>query len=504
MVSTGHPIASTEALRVLMDGGNAMDAALTAAFVLSVVKSYHCGLGGDVFLLFYRARESKVYALNGSGKSPRALRMDDYKNGIPKRGILAASVPGAVDGWIEAANKFASRSLRSLIAPAIRYAEEGFPVFGNLERVVASCAKELGGDEAWRRVYLLEGRMPKTGELLRQRGLARTLEAIAEHGRTVFYEGRIAESIVRCSRDRRGFFEHRDLSEHRSRWEEPIHARYKGLDVYVPAPNSYGLLLLLQLKLLESRDLVASGHNTLESLDLQLEIKERSTRDGDPWIADPERLDRRALDAWIQTYPRSSNAGGAPSNVVAAGGDTTYIAAADQEGNWVSLIQSVHQSFGCGVVVDGTGICLNNRMPGFNLVPGHPNELQAGKRPAHTLSPAMVMKDGKPFLTIGTPGGMGQTQFLAQMICNLFDFGMNVQEAIEAPRWQSESKGRVELEGRFPPDVVESLRGKGYDVKVVAGWEPMMGGAEAIMQDARSGVFMGGADPRRDGYAMGY
>ncbi|MGH7833383.1 MAG: gamma-glutamyltransferase, partial [Candidatus Binatia bacterium] len=220
MVSTGHPIASTEALRVLMDGGNAMDAALTAAFVLSVVKSYHCGLGGDAFLLFYSARDSKIYALNGSGKSPRALRMDDYKNGIPKRGILAASVPGAVDGWIEAAKRFASRSLQSLIAPAIGYAQDGFPVFGNLERVIASWVKELGGDEAWRRVYLPEGRVPKTGELLRQPDLARSLEEIAGHGREAFYQGWIAESIVRNSRDRGGFFEHPDLSEHRSRWEE--------------------------------------------------------------------------------------------------------------------------------------------------------------------------------------------------------------------------------------------------------------------------------------------
>jgi gamma-glutamyltranspeptidase/glutathione hydrolase len=188
-----------------MDGGNAMDAALTAAFVLSVVKSYHCGLGGDVFLLFYSAKDSKVYALNGSGKSPRALRMDDYKNGIPKRGVLAASVPGAVDGWIQAAKKFASRSLRNLIAPAIRYAQDGFPVFRNLERVIASCVKELGGDEAWRRVYLPEGYAPKTGELLRQRELARSLEEIVEHGRNVFYEGWIAGPgrVLRTSRSER-------------------------------------------------------------------------------------------------------------------------------------------------------------------------------------------------------------------------------------------------------------------------------------------------------------
>jgi gamma-glutamyltranspeptidase/glutathione hydrolase len=504
MVSTGHSLASTEALRVLMNGCNAMDAALVAAFVLAVVKSYHCGLGGDAFLLFYSAKERKVYALNGSGGSPVNLQTEHYRSGIPKRGILAAAVPGAVDAWLEAAKKFASLDVKRLVQPAIRYALDGFPVFPNLEKVIASSAGELGKEAAWRKIFLPHGHVPRSGELLYQVDLGRAFQEIAKQGRAVFYEGRIADAIVRTSRDKSGSLCERDLREHRSRWEEPIHCGYKGLDVYVPPPNSYGLLLLLQLKLLSDHDLAPLGHNTAESLEVQLKIKERVARDGDRWIADPDQFDRGALDEWIRNYPSNSITTGSSIANSASGKDTTYIATADGEGNWASLIQSVHQSFGCGVVVEDTGIVLNNRMPGFNLISGQPNELTPGKLPAHTLSPALVIKDGSPIMAIGTPGGMGQTQFLAQMLANIFDYGMNIQQAIEAPRWQSEMAGKVEVERRFASGAIDGLTKQGYDVKVVGPWDHAMGGAEAILRDAHSRVFMGAADPRRDGYAMGY
>ena len=503
MVSTGHSLASFEGLRILLEGGNALDAALAAAFVLSVVKSYHCGLGGDAFLLYYSAKDRKVHALNGSGRAPGNLQKEHYRNEIPKRGILAAAVPGAVDAWFEAAEKFASRTVKQLAQPAIRYALDGFPVFPNLERVIAAAAAELGKEAAWRQIYLPDSRVPRSGDLFRQVDLGRALQEIVEGGRNFFYEGWIADAIVRASRERGGFFCERDLSTHRARWEEPIHVRYKGFDVYVPPPNSYGLLLLLQLKLLDDHKLAPLGHNTAESLEVQLKIKERAARDGDRWIVDPDQFDRRSLDEWIRNYPNNSVGTGSSITNSAPGKDTTYIATADAEGNWASLIQSVHQGFGCGVVVGGTGIVLNNRMPGFNLTSGHPNELAAGKLPAHALSPALVIKDGTPIMAIGTPGGMGQTQFLAQMLGNVFDYGMNIQQAIEAPRWQSERPGKVEVERRFASGAIDGLIKQGYDVKVVDAWDHTMGGAEAILRDAHSGVFMGGADPRRDGYAMG-
>jgi len=503
MVSTGHPIASSEALRVLMDGGNAMDAALSAALVLAVVKSYHCGLGGDLFLLYYSAKDSQLHALNGSGRSPLTLDRQHYRSGIPKRGILAAAVPGAVDGWMEAAQRFASRSIKQLIQPSIEYAQQGFPVYANLARAIAGAAKELGNDSQWRSIFLPQGRTPRVGELLKQPDLARSLMAIAEHGRDGFYRGPVAGAMLRTSERLGGCFTARDFSEHCSSWHEPVHAGFRGYEIFVPAPNSYGLLLLLQLKLLENCDLRALGHNSPQSVLLQLNLQQRAAQDGARWIADPRAFDRTAMEAFLADYPRGRIVTLPPSSSV-AGSDTTYITSADRHGNWASVIQSVHQGFGCGVIADDTGICLNNRMPGFNLMPGHPNELAAGKYPAHTLSPAFVTKQGKPFMAIGTPGGMGQTQFLAQLLVNLLDFGMDVQEAIEAPRWQSEQPGHVELEERIGPAVTSLLQNNNYEVKTVGSWDHTMGGAEAILRDENSGVFMAGADPRRDGYAMGF
>ena len=499
MVSTGHPIASTEGLRVLLGGGNAMDAALTAAFVLAVVKSYHCGLGGDVFLLYYSARHRKVFSLNGSGRSPRRLVKDHYHSTIPKVGILAAALPGAVDGWCEAAAKFASRDLKALVEPAIVYAEEGFPVFANLARVINSSVSKFASAAGWPEIFLPGGSAPRIGSIFRQQDLARSLKEIAAYGRDGFYQGWIADSLVATSQRSGGFFDHADLKQHRSRWDEPIHAGYRGREIYVPPPNSYGLFLLLQLKLLEGCDL--AGHAA--RLASQLQAQQRAAADGEEWIADPSSIDLAALRQWLQKYPEGLRVTTAPI-APEAGGDTTYIAVADEQGNWASLIQSVHQSFGCGVVVDGTGIVLNDRMPGFNLVPGHANELAPGKLPAHTLCPALVMKNGEPEMAVGTPGGMGQTQFLAQLICNLFDLGMDVQQVIEAPRWQSERVGQVDFESRIPAEVIDSLPKDRYRTKVVGAWDPAMGGAEAILRDESSGVLLGGADPRRDGYAMGF
>lgn len=505
MVSTGYPLASAEALRVLMEGGNAMDAALTAAGVLSVIKSYHCGLGGDAFVLFYSAKKGKVYALNGSGRSPYLTEKNRYKDGIPVRGILSATVPGTVDVWAQAAERFGSRKLKDLLRPAIKWAEEGFPVFPNLARLIESSAEMHRSDVAWAKVFLPGGKPPERGQLLYQKDLAKSLTAIAEQGRDAFYRGWIAESIVRASREKGGDFSLRDFGEHCSKEEEPLHDSYRGYRVYVPPPNSYGLLLLLQLKLLEQHDLMAVGPNTPECLNLQLRAKEEASRSGDIWLADPDNINRRDLEDFLENCASGFGARDITlQETTTTGGDTTYIAAVDGEGNCVSLIQSVHHSFGSGVLADGTGIVINNRMLGFNLVPGHPNEVGPHKLPAHTLSPAMLLREETPVLIIGTPGGVGQTQFLVQMICNLFDFGMDVQEAIEAPRWQSERQGQVAIEERFPPHMRNALIDKGYEVKVVAPWDHTMGGAEAILIDPKSDVLFGGADPRRDGYAMGW
>jgi gamma-glutamyltranspeptidase/glutathione hydrolase len=505
MASTGHSLASVEALHVLRKGGNAMDAALAAAAVLSVVKSYHCGLGGDLFALHYAAQDQKLHCLNGSGRSPYIIDRERYGKTIPAYGALAASVPGAVDAWIELAKKFATRTLAELWEPAIEYAQSGFPVFPHLARVIKAFGERRAQDPNWAKIFLPHGQSLRINELLVQKDLARTMIDVSKNGRDAFYDGRIAESICRTFEAKGGSFTVRDFREHQSVWEEPIHCAYRGYDVYVPPPNSYGLLLLLQLELLERQDLNALGQNSRETLDLQLAAQAQASVDGNRWIADTESINRNDLQAFLRAYPENK-ANDSPSAQISVrpGEDTTYITTADDQGNWVSLIQSVHESFGCGIVVNGTGIILNNRMPGFNLQPGHPNELVPHKRPAHTLSPAMVFKDKAPWLALGTPGGMGQTQFLAQILSNLIDFGMNIQQAIEAPRWQSKEKGTVEIETRFPTETQHYLENVGFKVKVTEPWDFRMGGAEGILFDRNTGVFQAGADPRRDGYAVGY
>lgn len=505
MVSTGHPLASLSAVRVLQDGGNAFDAALCASGVLSVVKSYHCGLGGDLFGVFYSAKDKKVFALNGSGRSPRLTRREAFAEGIPHRGILAASTPGTVDAWLEAAERLGSVSIRELLEPAIAYADNGFPVFPHLANVVKSASRTLAEDPVWSKIFLPGGVPPRIGDVLVQKDLAATLRQIANSGREPFYRGEIANVILGTSKRHGGIFSPADFAEHRSKWEEPLHITYREHDVYVPPPNSYGLLLLLQLKCLSEHDLMSYQPGAAELVGLQVKAKETAWRAGESFICDPARLgESEVSDLLNQFSSHAAKYAGEESLNNNRAADTTYIATADCFGNWASLIQSVHQSFGCGIVVEGTGIVLNNRMSGFNLRSGHPNELAPGKLPAHTLAPALIFKGDTPVLAIGTPGGSGQTQFLAQILCNLFEFNMNIQEAIEAPRWQSEAAGGLEIESRFGEEVQSLLSERGYGVNVCGPWEFAFGGAEAVCKSPGGKVFMGAADPRREGYAIGY
>lgn len=482
-----------------------MDAALAAAGVLSVIKSYHCGLGGDVFALYYSASDKKLYCLNGSGKSPIRLKRELYQKEIPTRGALAANVPGAVDAWLQLANRFATRSLKELWEPAIDYAANGFPVFPHLARVIKSFGVGGQKDPAWAKIFFPNGTPLQVNELLVQKDLAQTMNEIGGNGRDAFYEGRVAESICRTLERKGGCFSLEDFHNHESVWEAPIRCTYRGYEVYVPPPNSYGLLLLLQLALLEKHNFATSIQDSGETVELQLKAQIHALKNGAPWVADSESFDRKQLDAFLFDYPaiKVVQSQGGPISA-GSGEDTTYITTADDRGNWVSMIQSVHESFGCGIVADGTGVILNNRTQGFNLVPGHPNELAPGKRPAHTLSPAMVFKDAVPWLALGTPGGMGQTQFLAQILSNVIDFSMDIQQAIEAPRWQSKGAGTVEVETRFPDETRLHLQNAGFKLKVTEAWDFRMGGAEGILIDRNSGVLQAGADPRRDGYAIGY
>lgn len=514
MASTGHHLASLEAARVLRDGGNAIDAALTASAVLTVVRPHFCGLGGDLFAQLYLADSRKVEALNACGASPFNAQPDKFPaNGIPKKGFLAASVPGLVDGWVELADKYATRPLENLLKPAIDLAEEGFPVYKNLAETLIECEKLLAQEGSRAKAFFKDGRPLLTGEPLVQSGLARSLREISQGGAAVFYRGEGAKAVVRESQSRGGLFSDRDFLEHHSTWVEPLHCPFSEYEVYAIPPNSYGMMLLLQLGILDKFDLAKLGHNTADSLHVQVESKKRAQGSLASVIADPryvkadlnsllskdyaddlaKRIDLKKAAFGVEAEGKS----GRP------GRDTTYLAIVDSAGNCVSMIQSLYHAFGSGVFIEDTGIILNNRMIGFTLEGEHPNQVAPHKRPAHTLSPALVLKDLKPAVVLGTPGGTGQTQSIAQILINLFEFGMDIQEAIEAPRWRSETETELAVENRIPEAVLNDLKQRGHNVKAIAAWSPSMGGAEAIViRD--NGVLLAGADPRRDGYAVGY
>ncbi len=515
MVSTGHHLASLQAARVLEAGGNAVDAALAASAVLTVVRPHFCGLGGDLFAQIYlgKTREKKI--LNASGKSPYNAHRDKFQGTeIPKKGMIAANVPGLVHGWAELAKSYGTRPLADALQPAIGLAEDGFPVYRNLAAALKNSAGLLAQEGYRTQAYFKNGHPLGTGELLVQRGLAKTLKAIASDGPDAFYRGVPAEAIVRESQSRRGLFSERDFLDHGSVWSEPIQATFSDYEVYAVPPNSYGLLLLLTLNILEEFDLRSLGHNTADALHLQVEAKKLAFANGESLIVDPDlmmkdnltallskdyaaklakRIDLRKAAFGIEAEWRSAK----------RGGDTTYVAVVDSQRNCVSLIQSLYHTFGCGVFVEDTGVVLSNRMIGFNLRPGHPNEVAPHRRPAHTLCPALVLKDDRPAIVLGTPGGTGQTQSLAQIIVNLLVFGLDVQEAVEMPRWRSETEHELALENRVPAAVVDELKQRGHEVQLAVPWAPSMGGAEAIVVDPKSGVLMAGADPRRDGYAIG-
>jgi gamma-glutamyltranspeptidase/glutathione hydrolase len=335
MISTGHPLASDAALDVLKADGNAIDAALCASAVLSVLKSYHCGLGGDLFGIFYSAKQGKVLVLNGSGRAPRKVQRELFRVGIPHRGIQAATTPGTVDAWMEVAARLGSRSMTDLLKPAVHYAESGFPVFPHLANVIRASQKTLGADRAWSNIFLQQGRAPQVGDLLVQKDLAATLTAIATDGREAFYRGNIAQSIIRASERYGGCFSLQDLAEHRSRWEHPLSTIYRGYEICVPPPNSFGLLLLLQLQNLAQYDLAKYRHNTPEYVSLLVRAKEEAWRAGEFWIADPDQHPRDQLVEMLERVPREI-AGNATAAQANHGRGTTYVAATDEFGNWAA------------------------------------------------------------------------------------------------------------------------------------------------------------------------
>ena len=516
MITSGHPLASHAGAAILDRGGNALDAAIAANAVLGVVRPHMCGIGGDAFIILYVANKKEIKVLNASGRSPYEATRDFFtKKGmrkVPDKGILPATVPGAVDGWITALEAHGTMPLDTLLQRAIGYAEMGFPVYKELGDVIGSESPLLKSCPASAKIFLPSGRPPKPGELLVQHDLAESLKKIAKEGKAAFYRGEIGRALVKCSRENEGLFAEKDLEDHRSTWVEPIETVYKGYRICVVPPNSQGIALLMQANIIENFDLAELGHNSTDYVHHFVEAKKLVFVDRDTYVCDPD-FNRVPVEKMVSKGYAKERMSGidhnraaldvSPTQFSSRGEDTVYLAVVDGEGNAVSMINSLYEAFGSGTVVEGTGIMLHNRGKDFSLDPAHVNCIEPHKRPYHTLSPCMILKGERPFMVLGTPGADGQTQTLLQVIANIIGFKADVQEAIESPRWRSNPGNSLLIEGRFPATVVEGLKARGHQIEVLPDWSAICGGAQGIIINREKGVLMGGADPRRQAYAIG-
>lgn len=526
MIATGHPLASAAGLRVLMSGGNAIDAAVATAGVLGVVQPMMSGLGGDTFLLYWDASGRTLHALNGSGIAPYAATAEWFTSRgytkMPPRGMLSASVPGAVDAMVTALERWGSGRflLADLLEPAIGYAADGFPVAPKVAFWIAQAAPVLAKFPSSAAIYLPRGDPPAAGDVLTCSDLAESLRAVAAGGREIFYRGEIARAIAAYMREHGGLLSERELADHRSEIHTPISTTYRGWTVHTTAPPSQGVILLEMLNILEGFPSERLRWGTAEAVHLMAEAKKLAMADrlaflGDPkFIANPlETLLSKDFAARrrAQIDPHRAVTEAAPGALPEAVGDTTYFCVADRWGNAVSYITSLSASFGCGEIVEGTGVMLNNRAGrGFTLDAGHPNQIAPGKRTMHTLVPYMAFLDGAPALVWGTPGGDGQPQWNTQILSDLVDNGIGMQQAIELPRWFSfpstdpmflPAPFELRMERGFPVDTMAQLKAMGHDVRELGEMESG-GGCQAILIE--NGVYRGGSDPRVDGSAIGY
>ena len=514
MVTADHPLAAQTGASVLEAGGNAVDAAVAANLVMTCVRPHMCGFGGDLFALIYMAQGSRLEALNASGRAPALASIDSYRQKgleeIPETGILAGTVPGAIAGWQAALEKHGTMGLDRLLAGVIAYAENGFPMYEELAQVIAERRPVLS--PAAVDIFLPGGRVPQVGDIVRQPRLAASCRKLAEEGPDAFYKGELGHALLKLSRDQGGLFGEQDLINNACDWVAPLCTAYRGCEICTQPPNSQGIALLMQANILEHGDLSAMVPDQADLVHLMVEAKKLAFADRDRYVCDPDfhpvpvaaMLDKAlARDQAARIDPRHAARSAQPRDFTRGGSDTIYLAVVDQSGNAVSLIQSLFEPFGSGVMVPETGMLLHNRGRGFSLDPQHPNRLEPGKRPYHTLHPVMILKDGKPFFVLGTPGADGQTQSIMQLCVDLLDFGANVQEAVEAPRWRSEPDGALLIEGRFPEKTLDDLRARGHHLKVLDDYDGVMGSSQAIAIDSDRGIVAGGADPRRQAYAIG-
>jgi gamma-glutamyltranspeptidase/glutathione hydrolase len=517
MVATSQPLATEVGVSMLKKGGNAFDAAIATALTLSVVEPMSTGIGGDAFFLYACAGDDTIYGVNGSGRCPRQLTLEALQQAgiddIPKRGLGSVTVPGAIDAFSKVHQRHGALSFGELFEPAIHYATEGFPVSEVIASQWQATAPLLSQYPSSARAYLIDGKAPRPGDVHRQPDLARSLKILAAEGRDAFYQGDIARRIVEFSQANGGYFELDDFASHTTEWVEPIGADYQGYRVLELPPNGQGITALIALNVLEGFDLAAMEYGSAAYYHLLIEATKQAFTDRSRYIADPacatlpvSGLLSKAYAASRRTEVAVDRAGDFIPGDPVAFSNTVYISCVDRQRNVVSLIYSVFQSFGSGVVAGDTGICLQNRGSGFVAEADHPNALAPGKRPFHTIIPSMILKDGRPWVCYGVMGGDMQAQGHIQVAINLIDFGMNVQEAMEAPRYRILGGRTVALERDIPHPVRQELEDMGHDLFPYGQLPPgtPYGGGQAILIDDERGVLHGGSDHRKDGCAIGY
>ena len=516
MVASSQQLATLSGYKILLKGGNALDAAVAMVSTLNVVEPHSVGIGGDAFALIYLAKENKIIGINASGRAPyKAGLAYFHERGIstmPERGILAVTVPGALHGWARAVEKYGSLKLGDLFEDAIYYAENGFPVTEVIAGEWKNAKDVLISHKSASKSYLIDGKAPKPGQVFKNKDLAQTYRKIAREGIETFYEGEICKAIVDFSRQNGGLISFKDLKDHTTSWVEPISTDYRGYTIYELPPNGQGITALEMLNILEGYDIASFGHNSSDYLHLLIEAKKISFKDRDYYVTDPEfesvpadrLLSKEYAKKWREKidYQKAMPPPVPYSN--AKGSDTVFVTAVDHNKNAVSLISSVYMAFGSGMVVDGTGIVLQNRGYSFSLDPNHPNRMEPNKRPMHTIIPAMVFKDGHFLMSFGVMGGDMQPQGHVQFIINLIDFKMNIQEAVDAPRLRHVQGKDVYLEDGISSKAASSLKERGHHIIDRPPLVNQVGGGQAIYLDRAQNVLLGASDRRKDGCALGY
>jgi gamma-glutamyltranspeptidase/glutathione hydrolase len=534
MAATAQPLATQIAVDVLKRGGSAVDAAIAANAALGLMEPVGCGIGGDLYAIVWDPKTGKLHGYNGSGRSPMGRSLEDLKrklNGrtdMPSHGSLTVTVPGAVDGWFALHERFGKLSMKKVLEPAIRYAEQGYPVsqlvadywrrnFRGFERN-AKDIEEIANAKA---TYLIDGRAPTHGEIFRNPDLARTYRALAAGGRNAFYKGKLAKTMDAYFRRIGGDLRLKDFAAHTGDWVDPVGVNYRGYDVYELPPNTQGIAALQMLKMLEAYDLKSMGRGSADAIHVMVEAKRLAFEDLYKFYADTASYNapieelvsdgyaakRRALIDMKRANPNTP-----PGEIKLRNGDTTYLTTADSDGMMVSLIQSNYRGMGSGLVADGLGFMFQDRGELFALDTSHPNVYAPGKRPFQTIIPAFVMKDGKPFMSFGVMGGDFQPQGHVQILVNMIDFGLNIQEAGDAARFRhvgseewmrkdSGGVGKLQLETGLSEEVRDELKRRGHDIEPGDGG---FGGYQAIMRDPATGVYWGASEMRKDGSAIGY